>query len=54
MIIHGMGVDRLKRDGSIYIMGRSIDKDAELLNELNLTLPPLGKNIRVDIPFLTF
>lgn len=25
--IHGMGVDRLKIDGSIIIMARSIDKD---------------------------
>lgn len=28
--VHGMGVDRLKQDGSIYIIGRSIDKDLEL------------------------
>ncbi|KAL4476819.1 hypothetical protein ABPG72_010656 [Tetrahymena utriculariae] len=52
--VHGIGVNRLHKDGSIIIMARSIDKDVECQKETGIDVPTTSKCVRVDIPFFTF
>ncbi|EWS71382.1 START-2 domain protein, putative (macronuclear) [Tetrahymena thermophila SB210] len=54
VFIHGIGVNRLHKDGSIIIMARSIDKDIECQKETGVDVPTASKCVRVDIPFFTF
>lgn len=54
LYIVGMGIDRLKIDGSIIIMARTIDKDKDFQEECGVNVPEPSKLVRVDIPFFTF